>query len=750
MFVILLEAGAALNVKTTPAQARAASTNNLLFEVAGTATSTIPASSVLQVVFPAGYVLADGPVTCSLGLWPVSPAPTPSCNMASLVLTASGLFPAQFTGLIYGSLTINSIQSPSFASTQTLTIRLASGGTVLDSQTIQLTYYSQPLQCTLTPTSTIVSATTVLTVAVTPSSTLPAAGTVRVTYPSSWSSDTTQSPLSASQTVACTGLGGLAASPPCTNSNRVVTITGLSSSAITGAFSFTISPLKGPPTTSLNGQFQVELLDSSSRTMDSGGCSITTATPASLTAISVTPSSQIVSALTNWQLTFTSASVYKDSDVIMLTLPSGFGTGRVSSVMFTSANQVYWTTANTISWFVKASADIAAGSALTFTLNGLTNPPSVVSSLTASIIVSRTTGQLDTGSLPIYTLQQGTLTVDASISETGVGLDSTLTLKFSLPVGADNLQVNLPSFSYRGCSSPSLEALAWTCSFASPVLSITNVALSLAYSPSLTAVLSLTNPTSIGSFTVTLTTRSGSNPMSTGTAAVTIGARTLPHKSLTLALSNPTAQATSNFTFTVNLPVAQPPGRVVVTFPAAVTLPSTPACTIAGTAAACSTSAQTISVTIATALTAGSTVIVVGEATLPQNLQPIATSVQFYDAANALVQSGNVPPVAATNVGAFGTATLSAAGNSVYSSTTLTFTLALPASASSNPWRITISGISTYSSCSGSSALANLECGFLRGLLYVDFTLTLPFAAGTSFALTLAITNGAAAVSYQV
>ncbi|CAG9326962.1 unnamed protein product [Blepharisma stoltei] len=391
-----------------------------------------------------------------------------------------------------------------------------------------------------------------------------------------------------------------------TISNDVLTLTGPFTQYIDWykSIEFQVLSLSNPPSTKPTQQIQIKISTSNGGTV----CSTTsttgysmTATPSTISSISITPSDKTIDASTSYAFSFTPVVSILSGSVITITVPSQVSISDKSASFISSitsgldSNAQYSVASNAITISSGFPSQLAASSVISFSLSDLTNPPTTATSSVFTITIysdstldySEVNDQSATVTATSGSLQS--VTVTPSSYTTG---DSSTSYTFLITTGhkivaGGQVLISFPSdvsivFSTATCSNPIGFSSGYSCSFTSSSVTITyGFPSDFPQGQIGITVSSITNPgTTKPTNTFSVTSSYQGSLIDTLTSGITI-AMTQAHllTSASFTLGSTTVGATADLKVAISPYNSMASGSyALITPPSQIEFPSSPTC----------------------------------------------------------------------------------------------------------------------------------------------------------------------------
>ena len=292
------------------------------------ATQLVPAGASIVITFPNQYSLTS-PVVADLLINDASITGFNfTVNSTSITISNAVLSSAAIANV---TITVNNILNPYPAITTNPFIVAIGSDISANSSSSAITLTAGSFSaCSLSFSPSTVNTTGAMVVTVSPANKILVGGAVIVTFPPSlqWVQDISAShTLPIGSALTCSKLSGSVISGSCSGSVSTAEVTYLISaingSIVSSAFSYSVSSLFSPPTTSPPDTLQIRSVSASGDTIDSCSTSITGLTAQTL-ALSLSPSSSplLVNSLTSLILSFSLPDTISKSDYFQLLFPS--------------------------------------------------------------------------------------------------------------------------------------------------------------------------------------------------------------------------------------------------------------------------------------------------------------------------------------------------------------------------------------------------------------------------------------------
>ena len=574
--------------------------------------------SKIRIIFPPQLSLALLTVVGQTGVKPGSLAYTNLGSNTILLTDAVDNYKAAGTNFTivfrYVTLPTTTAATSSFV----VTTESPAGGLV-SRVSSGFTYQAAPgliNSITITAAIPTVATTTTFTFLFTPSSSLPATGGVKITFPS-------ELVILDQGSGACLSGNTPAVNPTlsCSANSQVLTVSAMFSSYTGGnPIGFTVNSVTNPSSTKPTSTFTIQTFSdiTNSATLTDQS---TTATYAatnyaalSLSSITIVPSSFTVSTLSTYTFTFKNAHTLFALGTIIIQLPStitipdttttqdSFAPGAVFGG---SASLAVTSSALTITNAV--ATDLAAGSTISFSVSGLQNPPTLQPTASFTILTRTFDAYSIDGINSGVTVTMTTVPTfsQVQITPTSYYNGASTTYRFAVTVrnphySGDYLEIVFPS-AITFSNIPTCSAVSNLGSI-SGVKSGQNLRVTLAFSSSPLAALlvfvfdvsTFTNPTSVEPFPSIGITSYSSAGYKREETLTGITFTTLPNilSSITVEPENPIPGAATSYTVQFTSVVAIPSaGSIAVRIPTEITV-SSPTCTfnqgVLGPSASCS------------------------------------------------------------------------------------------------------------------------------------------------------------------
>ena len=180
-------------------------------------------------------------------------------------------------------------------------------------------------------------------VSITPSNPIPANGKIGITTLQWWPSDTQNISLRGifnTSGISCTNVTntvdtmtcGITLQPSSPYSIFYINISSLFSAVTSSNFAFSVNPFLTPPTTKVQGAFNIYSMTNSGAAIDQcTGITISGITAASITTLSFSMNTNTVNSAGSATFRFTIINVLTSTDTIKLTFPNDFTLGTISA-----------------------------------------------------------------------------------------------------------------------------------------------------------------------------------------------------------------------------------------------------------------------------------------------------------------------------------------------------------------------------------------------------------------------------------
>lgn len=328
---------------------------------------TVPQSSNIGILFPSQYNSSVSSYNCSPITLTLNGVSNSTCNPTTCLatgrnLTIGGCFTSSALNVTQAYITIGNITNPIPAITIDsfigyIGVDYTSSVGVFGVPTFTLTPAS--MSCSIAFNPTTVNTLSTMTVSITPNHSIPAStGSVTIQFPTTgyWSNSINNASIIPSTSLTCLNLSTNIASPVCTATSSLVTLSGLSTTiSISSNFNFSVSQILSPPSPQLVDTVIITTLSNSSQ-LDRCSTSISGLTAQSI-AVSITSGSTLtvnrqvalrllptilspIYASTDWkfQLVFPTGSIFTATSVSMLTYTFTGLTNDTTSVSWTFTN----------------------------------------------------------------------------------------------------------------------------------------------------------------------------------------------------------------------------------------------------------------------------------------------------------------------------------------------------------------------------------------------------------------------------
>lgn len=364
-----------------------------------------PLDGKFKVTLPAGYLIGAPAVTLT------GASGTASASVSGQVLTitraADGALTPAGTSV---SIALTQITNPGTSgSSGTFAATLLNAADVdLDTGTLpSISITAGSLNTlTTTPTSTVSGATTAYGFSMRNVNPWPATGKLAITFPSGF---TIGSP-----SVTLTGATGTATA---TVSGLTVTIARSGDGAQTAGsttIGITLTQITNPSSTGATGTYALNLRSVLDTDIDTGSAPAVTITVGALTGLTTTASSDVGSAASAYSFRFVPASAWPANGKLQITFPGGFGYGTLTATVTGATGTATASAASGVVTVTRANngAQTSAGTSVTVTISGLTNPSSDGTPGVFALSLQDGAGvAINTGTAPAFSIATHALSV---------------------------------------------------------------------------------------------------------------------------------------------------------------------------------------------------------------------------------------------------------------------------------------------------------------------------------------------------
>ena len=419
----------------------------------------VAAGSPIIIQFPSQYTLSSPNVSSLL----INDASIPSFtfNVSSNNITiANGI--GNNSAIANVTITVDNILNP-YPAITTSPFIIAIGTDVSASSTsssITLTPGTF-VACSVSFSPSTVNTTGAMVVSLTPKNKILGNNSIVITFPPSlqWSQDiSTSHSLPIGSTLTCLNVLGAVTSASCSGeaSSAIVTyrISAINGSSLISAFSYSISSLFSPPTTSPPDTLDIRSVSSTGDYIDTCTTTISGLTAQSLSVALATSSSPLyINSLTSLIFNFTLADTISKSDYFQLTFPAGttFSFVAIASSnlnLFSSGVTFNSTNLTLIMRQASTSPTRFAGTVCTITIGRYTAPPSTKTTDPFTFQVYTSTGGLKMQGLATISATANTYIATVGAASSNINKNTSYTFivtTLDSMLSSSMIQVKFPS-----------------------------------------------------------------------------------------------------------------------------------------------------------------------------------------------------------------------------------------------------------------------------------------------------------------
>ena len=423
-------------------------------------------NSAIRITFPSEMSLNLLSTNAVVGQTGVKLGPLSYSTIGSnTLLITDGVNNYKASGTNF-TIVIRNVQLPSTtATTSSFVVNTeTSTGALVSKISTGLTYKALPgviNSVTITATDPTVKSTTTFKFLFTPTNSLPTTAGVRITFPPEL--------LIANQASGACVSGDTSTvnpNPSCSASSQVLTVSGLFSTAYTGGnqIGFTVNLVTNPSSTKPTSTFTIQTYSdiTSTATLTDQSTSATYAATnyatLTLSTISVVPSSYLVSTVSTYVFTFQNQNRLFAQGAIFIQLPPTITIPIISNTQNSfvalsslSSSATIAVTSTDITITNAVTSDLAAGSTISFSFQGLQNPETLQPTTSFTIITKTSDGYLIDGisSGVIVTMTSVPTFYHIQITPTSYNNYETTTYRFAITVRnphytGDYLEITFP------------------------------------------------------------------------------------------------------------------------------------------------------------------------------------------------------------------------------------------------------------------------------------------------------------------